>query len=86
VVSRRNVYPFSMAVAAHEVLQLVGVVTGLERVGGIGPQTYHSYPGIMEVSDQSSCKPGCEYGALSSQAVDLTGNLQTGGGSTDAAA
>jgi hypothetical protein len=43
--SRRNVFPFGMSVAAHQVLQVVGLVTGLERVGGIGPQMYHAYPG-----------------------------------------
>ena len=30
---------------------MVGVVTGLERVGGIGPQMYHAYPGCMEVRE-----------------------------------
>ena len=34
VVSRRNVFPFSMSVAAHTVLQLIGLVTGFERIGG----------------------------------------------------
>lgn len=42
---RRNVFPLGMSVAAHQVLQMVGLVTGLERVGGIGPQMYHAYPG-----------------------------------------
>ncbi len=27
-----------MSVAAHQVLQMGGLVTGLQRVGGIGPQ------------------------------------------------
>ena len=44
-ISRRNVFAFSMAVAAHEVLQFVGCVTGLVRVGGAGPQAYHRCPG-----------------------------------------
>ena len=56
-------------------LQFVGVVTGLERVGGVGPQTYHCYPGIMEVANGSSCKVDCEYEALTARAVDLHGNL-----------
>ena len=46
--SRRNVYPFSMSVAAHEVLQLVGLITGFRRIGGTGPQLYNGYPGTMK--------------------------------------
>ena len=32
--SRRNVFAFSLSVASHEVLQLVGVITGHQRIGG----------------------------------------------------
>jgi hypothetical protein len=49
-VQRRNAFPFSMSVAAHEVLQFVGLVTGLTRVGGTVPQMYHAHPGVMEIS------------------------------------
>jgi molybdopterin-synthase adenylyltransferase len=76
LVSRRNVYPFSMSVAAHQVLQLVALVTGEARVGGRGPQVYHAYPGEMQVLDGSACKVGCEYRALLASAPDLTGNLR----------
>jgi hypothetical protein len=34
VVSRRNVFAFSMSVAAHEVVQFAGIVSGLPAVGG----------------------------------------------------
>lgn len=71
---RRNVFPFSMSVAAHEILQLVGLVTGLTRVGGTGPQMYHAYPGVMEVLDKS-CEPDCEFVSLTATAVDLSPNL-----------
>lgn len=74
-VSRRNVFPFSMSVAAHEVLQMVTLITGLERVGGIGPQFYHCYPGVMEVLPTVTCREGCEYGSLVATAADLSGNL-----------
>ena len=73
--SRRNVFPFSMSVAAHEVLQLVGLVAGLPRVGGAGPQRYDCYPGAMRVLTDTSCEGGCEFDELTASAVDLTPNL-----------
>jgi hypothetical protein len=75
VIAGQNVFPFSMSVAAHEVLQFIGLVTGDQKIGGQGPQTYHCYPGIMEVSDIKECKHDCEYSKLTATATDLTGNL-----------
>ncbi len=75
LLSRRNVFPFSMAVAAHEVLHFVGCISGLERVSGVGPQVYHCYPGEMEVRRDSTCDRGCEYQALTATCSDLAGNL-----------
>lgn len=72
--SRRNVFPFSMSVAAHEMLQLVGLVTGMERIGGVGPQMYHAYPGEMQVLPDG-CAADCEYAALTASAADLSSNL-----------
>ena len=74
--SGRNVFPFSMSVAAHEVLQLVGVVTGFARIGGIGPQIYDAYPGAMNAHPTAPCHEGCEYAELTATATDLTPNLQ----------
>jgi hypothetical protein len=74
-VARRNVFPFGMSVAAHQVLQAVGVITGLPRVGGAGPQTYHGYPGEMTVEHGASCQPGCGYVALTATAPDLGAGL-----------
>ena len=74
--SRRNVFPFSMSVAAHEVLQLVGLVTGLARVGGVGPQSYDCYPGQIRVQADAACADDCEYTALTATAVDLSPNLE----------
>ena len=45
--ARRNVFAFSLSIAAHEVLQLVGLVARMPRVGGVGPQHYQAYPGVM---------------------------------------
>jgi molybdopterin-synthase adenylyltransferase len=58
--SRRNVFAFSMSVASHEVLQLVGLVTGKARIGGIGSQHYHAYPGRMEVEPTRACDIDCD--------------------------
>lgn len=70
--ARRNVFAFSMSVAAHEVLQLIGMLTGMSRIGGLGPQMYHAYPGQMDVLPRTSCEAECEITALTSSAVDLT--------------
>jgi tRNA A37 threonylcarbamoyladenosine dehydratase len=72
--SGRNVYPFSLSVAAHELLQLVGLLTGYERIGGTGPQTYQGYPGEMTVSKQR-CEPDCEFAALTGTAADPAQNI-----------
>jgi hypothetical protein len=58
--SRRNVFAFSLSVASHEVLQLVGLVTGKARIGGIGPQHYHAYPGRMDVEPLKACSGDCD--------------------------
>lgn len=65
---RRNVFAFSLSVAAHQVLQLVGLVTGNRRVGGNGPQVYHAYPGIMEVAGASVCTEDCDIAPLQAAA------------------
>lgn len=75
-IARQNVFPFSMSVAAHEVLQFIGLVTGEQKIGGRGPQTYHCYPGIMELSNINDCKHDCEYSKLTATACDLSGNLK----------
>ncbi len=76
--SGRNVFPFSMSVAAHEVLQLVGLITGFSRIGGTGPQTYDAYPGAMQVRPSAPCTEGCDFAELTATAADLTPNLQDG--------
>lgn len=65
-----------MSVAAHEILQFVGLVTREKRVGGFGPQMYHAYPGEMEVLPIQHCHAGCGYNELTGSAHDLTGNLK----------
>ncbi len=77
LLARQNVFPFSMSVAAHEVLQFVGLATGLTRLGGVGAQMYHCYRGTMEVNDATSCVDGCDYSALTATAADLSGNCRS---------
>lgn len=68
---RRNVFAFSLSVAAHEMLQLVGLITGKRRVGGIGPQRYRAYPGIMEVTDERACDGDCDVAPLTASAGQI---------------
>ena len=77
IVSRRNVFPFSMSVAAHEVLQFVGLVTGQSRIGGSGAQTYDAYPGTMKVDREQLCDDDCEFAELTATVADLSPNLQS---------
>ena len=71
VISRRNVFPFSMSVAAHEVLQFVGLVTGMPRIGGVGAQTYDAFPGAMKVDKGRGCDDECEFVELTATVPDL---------------
>jgi len=77
LLARQNVFPFSLSVAAHEVLQLIGLVTGQPQVGGKGAQTYHCYPGTMEVTEAHECDPDCDYAALTASAADMRANLSS---------
>ena len=69
--NRRNVFPFSLAVAAHQVLQLVGLVAGSARIGGIGPQHYAAYPGAMTAVPTSTCDQDCETAVLTAAATPI---------------
>ena len=62
--NRRNVFPFSLSVAAHEALHLAGMIAGSQRVAGIGPQHYAAFPGEMTVTPTTQCEPDCEIAAL----------------------
>src|SRR6185369_4041738 len=68
--SRRNVFAFSLSVASHEVLQLVGLVTGNARIGGIGPQHFHAYPGRMDVEPTKACQSGCDMLEITATTVN----------------
>lgn len=75
--ARQNVFPFSLSVAAHEILQFIGIITGIKRIGGNGPQMYHCYPGDMEIIENIvECKDDCEYSCLTASATDLSCNWE----------
>src|SRR5688572_11136972 len=69
--NRRNVFPFSLAVAAHEILHLTGMIAGSRRVSGVGPQHYQAYPGEMSATATATCDAGCEVQALTATAPSL---------------
>ncbi len=71
--NRRNVFAFSLSVAAHETLQLVGLISGSQRIGGIGPQHYAAYPGQMTPMSTTSCASDCEFAAITATVVNVTG-------------
>ena len=75
IVSRRNVFPFSMSVASHETLQLIGLLTGFNRIGGTGIQKYDAFPGTMRVLTGVECEEDCEYSSLTATGADLSSNF-----------
>lgn len=68
---RRNVFAFSLSVAAHQVLQAIGLIAGNERISGVGPQTYHAYPGVMDVEEARPCAAECDVTPLVASTCDL---------------
>jgi molybdopterin-synthase adenylyltransferase len=80
---RRNVFAFSLSVAAHEILQLVGLISGNARVGGVGPQRYRAYPGVMEVEQSSACNDNCDVAPLTATAGVVAEFERTEGKTTD---
>lgn len=58
-----NVFPFSMSLAAHEVLHLVALVTGLLGMHDLGDQRYHYNLRQMLVEDRV-CSVDCETNEL----------------------
>ncbi len=69
--NRRNVFPFSLAVAGHQILHLAGMIARSARVSGIGPQHYQAYPGEMTVAPTASCHENCEINAIVASAQSL---------------
>ena len=74
--NRRNVFPFSLAVAGHQILHLAGMIAGSPRVSGIGPQHYQAYPGTMTVEATTSCSGDCEIAAMTASAPPLADQFE----------
>jgi molybdopterin-synthase adenylyltransferase len=74
--ARRNVFAFSLAVAGHQLLHLVGLIAGSSRVSGIGPQHYQAYPGTMSVEATASCSGDCEIAAITASAQPLADQFE----------
>jgi hypothetical protein len=56
----QNVFPFSMSLASHEVIQFIALVTGLLGRPDFGEQRYHYNLGEMLVIE-AGCKPDCLF-------------------------
>ena len=71
-----EMFALGLSVASHQVLQLVGLITGHQRIGGTGPQSYHAYPGVMELLAVRSCDPDCAFAELTASAADQGPNIR----------
>jgi hypothetical protein len=69
--NRRNVFPFSLAVAGHQILHLAGMIARSSRVSGVGPQHYQAYPGEMTVTPTVRCHDNCEINAIVASAQSV---------------
>ena len=58
----QNVFPFSMCIAGHEIVQFVALVTALLDRPDFGEQRYHYNLGEMKVEEQD-CEASCMYAA-----------------------
>lgn len=56
----QNVFPLSMGLSSHEVIQFIALVTGLLGRGDLGEQRYHYNLGEMLLTE-SACKPDCLF-------------------------
>ncbi len=56
----QNVFPFSMSLASHEVIQFVALITGLLGRSDFGEQRYHYNLGEM-LHAEPRCQPDCSF-------------------------
>lgn len=70
-----NVFPFSLHVAALEVLQMTLLLVG--TIPNVGNQNYHYTTGTLDRTEDEGCEPSCLYPPLiatgDSQCATLTG-------------
>ena len=72
-----NVFPFSMAAAANEILQLLTAVIAPSGIGDVGAHLYHFTTGTLD-RNTNGCKPGCLYATTLQAAGDHHGLTITG--------
>lgn len=72
-----NVFPFSAAAAANEVLQLLTAVITPNGIGDLGANLFHFATGTLDnITD--NCQPGCFYSTTLRAAGDAHGLAVTG--------
>ena len=62
-----NVFAFSAATAANQVLAALRMIVAPAGVADVGAQLFHFTSGTTEL-DERSCEPGCPYQAMSASA------------------
>ena len=72
-----NVFPFSMAAAAGEVVQLLNAVVAPNGVGDVGAHLYHFATGTLDRLIDG-CMPGCPYSGALQASGDSHGLTVTG--------
>jgi molybdopterin-synthase adenylyltransferase len=90
--TNENVFPLSVTLAAHEVLQFVALVTGLVGMRDVGEQRFSYFPGIISV-EHLECESNCPFPpliGLGDRASDkigaVTGVDRRGGGEAPSSA
>ncbi len=58
-----NIFPLSMSLAAHEVIQFVALTTGLASMYNVGEQRFSYYPGMIHVR-HLQCDATCPFVGL----------------------
>lgn len=72
-----NVFPFSLAVASMELLQMIMMVVTPAGVANAGAQAYHFIPGFMDEPSFQPCDSNCLYPSLTGRG-DTAGLTVTG--------
>jgi hypothetical protein len=72
-----NIFPLSMSLAAHEVLQFVALATGLVGMRDVGEQRFSYFPGIVGI-EKLNCDTGCPFPplvGLGDRATEVVGEV-----------
>lgn len=72
-----NVFPFSMAAASNEVVQLLTAVIAPSGIGDVGAHLHHFTTGVLD-RETRGCEAGCPYSTILQAAGDHHGLTVTG--------